>query len=87
MSWDTPLGRPLKPKDHAELLTLDDARGYMLKLPADVAAWQAWQHAAELLLAAAEHPTKAAIAEATDQVGRALFLTYREDMAATLPKK
>jgi len=87
MIWDTRLAQPLKPRDHAELLTLADARAYMLALPEAIAQWQAWLRAAELLLAAAEHPTKAAIAAATDQVGRALFLTYREDMAATLPKK
>src|SRR4051812_37041766 len=80
MSWDTPLARPLKPKDHAELRTLEDARKYAVALPDHVAARRAWQHAAQLLLEAAEDPTDAAIAAATDQVNLALFLTYREDM-------
>lgn len=82
MSWSAKLAKPLKPRDHAELRTLANARDYMLKLPDEIASWQAWLHTAELLLSAAKHPTDAAIAEVTDQVDRALFLTYREDMGA-----
>lgn len=67
MSWKGPLARPLKPRDHAELRTLDDARAYMLGLPDDISARQAWQQAATLLLAAAEDPTKGAIGDATRQ--------------------
>jgi hypothetical protein len=81
MSWDTPLARPLKPKDHAELRTLDDARRFMLKLPDDVAAWNAWQHATKLLLEAAKSGSKSAIDEATDQIALALFTTYQQDMS------
>ncbi len=82
MSWSVKLAKPLKPRDHAELVTLGNARDCMLKLPDAVASWQAWLHGGELLLAAAKHPTDGAIAEVTDQLNRALFLTYREDMGA-----
>lgn len=82
MSWVTPLARPLKPRDHAELRTLDDARAYMLELPEGIAARQAWQQAAALLLAAAEDPAKAAIADATRQVELAMFTSALTDMPA-----
>ena len=82
MSWSAKLAKPLKPRDLAELRTPANARDYMLKLPDAVASWQAWLHADELLLAAAKHPTDDAIAEVTDQLNRALFLTHREDMGA-----
>lgn len=80
MSWDAKLSRSLKPVDHAPLVTLADARAYMLELPANIAEWNVWQHAAKLLLAASEAPTKDAIDEATEQVERAIFLTYRMDL-------
>lgn len=79
MSWDAKLSRPLKPRDRAPLVILADARAYMLALPADIAGWNAWQHAAKLLLEASEEPTKDAIRAATVQVELALFLTYRAD--------
>jgi hypothetical protein len=82
MSWAAKLAKPLKPRDHPELVTLGNARDYMLKLPDEIASRQAWLQAAELLLAAAKYPTDDAIAEATEQLDRALFLTYREDMGA-----
>lgn len=81
MSWDAKLSRSLAPVDHAPLATLADARAYMLELPDSIAEWNAWQHAAKLLLAASEAPTKVAIGAATDQVERALFLSYRMDLA------
>jgi len=80
MSWAALLAKPLKPRDHAELRTLGDVRDYMLPLPPAVAEWQAWQQAGKLLLVAANETTKATIAEATGQVERALFLTFREDL-------
>ena len=54
----------------------------MLKLPDAVASWQAWLHAGEFLLTAAKYPTDEAIAGVTDQIDRALFLPYQEDMGA-----
>jgi hypothetical protein len=82
LSWSAKLAKPLKPRDHADLRTLADARDYMLKLPDAIAIWQAWLRAGELLLAAAKYPTDDAISAATDQLDRALFMTYRADLAA-----
>lgn len=82
MSWATPLARRLKPRDHVELRTLDNARTYMLELPGDIGARQAWQQAIKLLLMAAKDPTKAAIDEATRQVELAMFMSGMTDMQA-----
>ena len=81
MPWTTSLDRTLKPRDHAALHTLADARAYMLELPEDMAGRQVWQHAGHLLLAAAESPAKAAIEGATKQLDLALFLSFRLDMS------
>jgi hypothetical protein len=40
LSWSAKLAKPLKPRDHAELVTLGNARDYMLKLPDAVASCQ-----------------------------------------------
>jgi hypothetical protein len=80
MTWSTSLARTLKPSHHAALHTLADARAYVLELPERVASHQAWQHAGQLLLAAAEAPTKAAIEDATRQIELALFTTGRQDI-------
>jgi hypothetical protein len=82
VTWDTPLARPLKPRDHAALETLADARAYVFKLPPAMAGWQAWVRAIELLLAAAANPTKAAIVAATEQLELAMFHSARTDMPA-----
>jgi hypothetical protein len=65
MNWTAILARPLKPRYHAALRTLADARSYILELPAPVARYQAWQQAGKLLMAAAEAPNDAAINNAT----------------------
>lgn len=82
MIWATPLARPLKPRGHAELRTLDDARTYMLELPEGIGGRQVWQQAIKLLLGAAKDPTKAAIADATGQVELAMFTSALTDMPA-----
>ena len=77
MSWSAKLAKPLKPRDHAELRTLANARDYMLKLPDAIASTQVWLRAGDFLLAAAAEPTEAAIDEVTAQLDLALFTTYR----------
>jgi hypothetical protein len=52
------LSRTLTPRDHAPLVTLDDASRYMMALPADVAARNVWQHAAALAIEARDKPTR-----------------------------
>jgi hypothetical protein len=81
MNWTAILARPLKPRYHAALRTLADARSYILELPAPVARYQAWQQAGKLLMAAAEAPNDAAINNATTQLELALFVTGRQDMS------
>jgi hypothetical protein len=70
------LARQLKPRGHAPFATLHDASRYMLELPPELTAWNAWQSAARLAIEARERPSKAAIAAFTDQLERALFLSY-----------
>jgi len=77
MSWAALLAKPLKPRGHAELRTLANARDYMLKLPDEIASTQVWLRAGDFLLAAAAEPTEAAIDEVTVQLDLALFTTYR----------
>jgi hypothetical protein len=74
------LSRRLKPKDHAPLVTVDDACAYMLTLPGDVAQQQSWQRAAVLALDAHMLPTRAAIGALTKQIEFALFTTGRLDL-------
>jgi hypothetical protein len=74
------LARPLKPRDHAPPVTLDDATAYMLALPDEIAERQAWQHAAALAIEARKTPTKVALAALTRQIELALFTTYRLDL-------
>jgi hypothetical protein len=71
------LSHNLKPRDHAHLVTLEDARRYMLELPAELANRNVWQHAAVLAIEAGEQPTRAVLATLTAQLNLALFTTYR----------
>jgi hypothetical protein len=71
------LSRTLTPRDHAPLVTIDDASRYMLALPPDIADRKAWQFAAALAIEAREKPTRDAIEALTAQLDLALFTTYR----------
>lgn len=73
------LSRRLKPKDHAQLVTVDDVQAYMLALPDDIAHRQVWQRAAALALDARMSPTRDAIGALTRQIELALFTTGRLD--------
>jgi hypothetical protein len=77
MPASPPLARTLTPRDHAPIVTLDDASRYMLVLPPDVAAWNAWQRAAALAIEASENPTPRALGALTAQLNLALFTTYQ----------
>ena len=73
LGWSTPLTRSIQVKDGPALLTLNDARVYMLdNLPENAQARQSWQKAAELLLAAADGLDD--VGAATGQVELAIFL-------------
>jgi hypothetical protein len=76
LGWSAPLTRSIQVKDGTTLRTLNDARVYMLDhLPEDAQARQAWQQAAELLLAAANGLDD--VGAATGQVELAIFLQSR----------
>ena len=79
MPASPPLARTLTPRDHAPLVTIDDASRYMMALPADIAARNVWQHAAALAIDARDKPTRASIEALTVQLHLALFTTYRLD--------
>ena len=70
--WSAPLSRPLILRDGKTLQTLADARAFVLALPAAYQERNAWQSAAELLMAAAEHG--GSVEAATDQVAAAAFM-------------
>lgn len=72
MSWSLPLAEPVTLKNSRVLLTLDDAAQLLLRLSDKIQA-RAWnQHAADLLMTAAESGDAGDIEEATRQVERAL---------------
>ena len=76
-----PLTRPIKPINrNLSLYTIDEACGYLISLPGEIARIQAWITAADLALKARENPTEAAIDEFTRQLELALFLTDRLDL-------
>jgi hypothetical protein len=74
------LTHPIRPKDHAALVTVEDACVYMAALPASIAMQQTWQHAASLALGLSTTPSKVEIEEFGRQVELALFATYRYDL-------
>ena len=57
MPWTRKLYEPITLKDGRKLVTLDDARAFMLKLPARHQLRPTWQYAGELVLKAAEDNT------------------------------
>ena len=81
MPWSRPLARPFRSRIGAVPRMLDDARTYLLELADTEAERPAWQSAAGLLVAAAESGTAEAIAAATDQIERAMLLSYRLDLS------
>ena len=72
MPWSALLSRPLTLRDGKKLATLADARAFVLALPAAYQDRNAWQSAAGLLMAAAEHG--GSVEAATDQVAAAAFM-------------
>jgi hypothetical protein len=73
--WSAKLARPIVLKDGTSLKTLRDARAFILSEPAYIQDRRAWQHAAELMIAAVENGT--GLEEATKQIELALFLEAR----------
>jgi hypothetical protein len=73
--WSAELTRTIILKDGTTLYTLADARAFILHGPDHIQQRQAWQHAAQLLMEAAEDAGR--IEDATRQVEFALFLETR----------
>jgi len=70
--WHARLSQPIITRHGKRLVTLADARTFVLALPAADQERATWRAAAELLIAAAEHSGD--IVKATEQVRLALFL-------------
>jgi hypothetical protein len=69
--WSTKLARPVPVIKGPTLRTLSDVRKFMQAMDEDDQLRQSWQHAAQLLLHAADTGDAT---DATKQVERALFL-------------
>jgi hypothetical protein len=72
--WSANLARSIVLKDGTRLATLSDVRTFILKQP-DHMERGSWQHAAELMILAAERG--GSIEAATSQIEDALFLEAR----------
>jgi hypothetical protein len=73
-SWECRLSRSVVPRRGSPMHTLSDARMYVLALPPGVQHQDDWQHAAHLLLVAADSANQTDIEQATFQLERALLL-------------
>jgi hypothetical protein len=73
--WSAEMTRSFYLEDGTTLSTLADARAFILNGPEHIQQRQAWQHAAQLLMEAAEDAGR--IEDATRQVGFALLLEAR----------
>jgi hypothetical protein len=71
LGWSAELARPLELKDGGKLQTLADARQFVVQLTEGDQLRNAWQKAAELLMAAAADGDTAAV---TRQIEFALFV-------------
>lgn len=74
MAWSRKLSRNLETVDGKTLVTLLDAGAYASSLPVQYSTRPQWQHAAKLLMAAANGGS---VRAATEQVEKALFLDMR----------
>lgn len=73
-AWKTALTEPLRVRDGTVLRSLQDAADFVLERSKREP--NTWDIAAEALLAAANHPTRPNISEATKAVKVALFLRH-----------
>ena len=73
--WSAKLTRSIVLKDGTRLVTLGDVRAFILRQPEHIQERGSWQHAAELMILAAERG--GSIEAATTQIEDALFLEAR----------
>jgi phosphoserine phosphatase len=74
LSWDHKLAHAVAPVRGKPMQTLAEAGAFVLALPQGVRYQDDWEHAADLLLAAADSGRDLDIEQATFQLERALFL-------------
>lgn len=77
--WARRLAVPLRLRDGRELVTLEDARGFLLELE-EAANSPHWHGAGVSLIeaaAAGERDAPAAIVKATERIGMALFIAAK----------
>jgi len=77
--WSRPLARPIAVRGGTKIATLADARAFIIALPAYIQERSSWQHAAKLLLSAADGGD---VEPASMQIELALFLEGRRDLGA-----
>ena len=73
--WSANLTHSIVLRDGTRLVTLGNVRAFILKQPEHIQERGSWQHAAELLILAAERG--GSIEAATTQIEEALFLEAR----------
>jgi hypothetical protein len=80
--WSIELPRTLFTRDGQEIRTLADAGAYMLDLPNDIQLHSSWQHAARLVMDAAQGGD---VTAATNQIALALLAGLKLDIRRTQP--
>ena len=75
LGWSAKLTRTIVLNDGTRLVTLGEVRAFILKEPKHIQERGSWQHAAELMILAAERG--GSIEAATAQIEDALFLEAR----------
>lgn len=83
-NWRRKLTKPLETRDGVKIRTLHEAAQFATALPIQYSSRQHWQHAAKLLMEAAEG--KGSVEAASTQVERALFLDMRLEIG-TAPRR
>jgi hypothetical protein len=76
-NWDRRLAWPVTVRGGGPIATLADARAFILNLPDTTQHRIRWQHAANLLLKAADSESDADIERATLEIERALIVDAR----------
>lgn len=76
--WSLPLTRPIQIRGGPLLTTLLEASAYMLDLPEGIQHRSGWQHAAQLVMAAAESGGRADIEAVTRQLDLMTFVEGRQ---------
>jgi hypothetical protein len=77
------LSRPVKPKGHAPLRTVEDVCGYVISMPGNAARTTAWETVARLAFNTLSNRSEAALDELTHYIELALYVSHRLDPSIT----